>query len=456
MRKLVLIRWGVASVLVGGGVVGMLAAGCGSSSGGSSPNENDAGPDSSTGQPGDDSSPGDDTGTTPPSGDGGSVPEGGSADADAAVVVPPEHGKLILVHASTYAPPMRFCFGFVHGDAGSVTLAQVAAAPNTALGLPPGLGGPAADTAADLADQTIEVYGIVASALTSQTADAGSAELLCNQLIGASALPADGGGLGLVQGLNYWDLGQLPSGTIADGTTTLLAVVGCAPGNTTTQDVECPTGYNASTGDLGLWFKTLDRTTTASPDASAIGAQFADLSLPFQILASGVTGGLTSSTAGFYVTRLETVDAGTPDGGSDGGDAGDAAPVQIEVPGPTLPLVATGATYETFAPPTAIQVPGIAFDGTSGFFVDAVTPDGGAAGAFAVSLPLPTIRGLSFPSSDAGTFQNGSNYVFVLLGDPQQPSFIGADGGASTAGVGTFNPLSLHILGFPNDPPFGN
>ena len=57
-------------------------------------------------------------------------------------------------------------------------------------------------------------------------------------------------------GIDYWDLGALPAGTLADGTTTLLAVNGCAPGQSDTDDALgiVPAGvHDPSVGNLGIW-----------------------------------------------------------------------------------------------------------------------------------------------------------------------------------------------------------
>jgi hypothetical protein len=457
MRRMTLIRCGVATVLLGSVVaVGAFASGCGGDDNGTTPGGDDGGPDATQMQP----PPGGDDG----GGDGspGSNPDGG-ASADGYVAPAPVHGKLILVHASAFAPALRFCFGSVvtpdGGDAGTVTVTPSYPAPNTALGVPPGTGGPAADTSVDLASRTLEIYAInsAAAGLAGQLPDAGSAELTCDKLIGDKALAADAGGPAspLALGSDYWDLGQLPAGTLADGTTTLLAVTGCAPGQTDTDNalVQCPTGYNPAVGDLAMWATKLDTTTTL--DAGSIGAQFAYASYPFSFV-SAAKGG-ASAVAGFYLNTTFTPDASAP---VDAGDAGDAA-VEAAAPTPvpvTIPFpVAEGVGYGTLAPTTLVPIQGITFDGTSGFFVNSVTADGGptfvAPGIpLNVGIPLPGIQAVSAPTADGGIFANGVGYVFVLVGDPTQPSYNIPDGGDA----GPFNLFSAHILGFPTNPPFGN
>ena len=160
--------------------------------------------------------------------------------------------------------------------------------------------------------------------------------------------------------------------------------------------------------------------------------------------------------AGFYVTSLVTPEAGAP---ADGGDAAveAAAPVPVTVPYP----IAEGVTYGQFDPrngqpgavtPTSlVPVSGVTFDGNSGFFVNAITADGGPT-ALQVPIPLPNIQAISAPNADAGIFANGVGYVFVLVGDPGQPTFVVPSG----ADAGQFNLFSAHILAFPTNPPFGN
>jgi hypothetical protein len=442
MRRLTLVRCGVASVLLGSVVaMGAFAAGCGGDDNGGTPSGDDAGPDATQMQP----PAGDDGGGT----DGNMVVTtdgGGAADADAAPA--PVHGKLILVHASAFAPALRFCFGSVNSDAGTTTVTPSYPAPNTVLGVPPGTGGPAADSPLDLANRTLEIYGINAAAagLAGQTADAGTTELTCDKLIGANALAGDAGGPAspLALGTDYWDLGQLKAGTLADGTTTLLAVTGCAPGETENPTYNCPMPYDVATGNLGMWVAKLDTTTPL--DGGSLGAQFAYASYPFLSESTLVNG--AAAVAGFYVTTLVTPEAGAPaDGGDAAVEAAAPTPVPVTVPYP----IAEGVTYGNLSPAALAPVSGLTFDGTSGFFVNTVTADGGPT-PVQFGVPLPAIQAISAPNADAGIFANGVGYVFVLVGDPGQPSYDIPDGGDA----GPFNLFSAHILAFPTNPPFGN
>jgi hypothetical protein len=445
MRRMTLIRCGVASLIMGGVVAGgMFASGCGGDDNGGTPGGGeDSGTDGTTGQPmGDDGPVGSDGTTTKPPGDGGPV-SSDAADAAPPVVV---FGKVVVVNAAGYAPPLRFCYGAVNGDAGTITIVpKVYPAPNTALGVPPGTGGPAAESPVDLKARTLEIYAINAAAVASQLPTDAGTELTCDKLLGDNAIAADAGGLGLVQYRDYWDLGTLPAGTLADGTTTLLAVTGCVGGEANNPTYNCPMPYPA-TGNLGMSYARLDTTTPL--DGGSIGAQFAYAS--FQFSSESTLVGGAAAVAGFYVTSLVTPEAGAP---ADGGDAAveAAAPVPVTVPHP----IAVGATYGQFdprngqpgalAPMNLVPVSGVTFDGTSGFFANAITVDGGPT-VLQVPVPLTSIQAISAPTADAGIFANGVGYVFVLVGDPGQPSFTDAG----------FNYLSAHILGFPTNPPFGN
>ena len=454
MRKLVLIRCGIASVLLGGGVGGVLAAGCGGDDNGGSPST-DGGEMDGT-QPGvDGGGPGTDSMAPPPGDSGGpmtdSMAGGGDGEAGPPAV---QDGKLLLVHAAMYAPGLRFCFGSVTGDAGAVTVPKLAfPLPATKEGVPPGTGGPSADQG-DFSDRTIELYAIDATKLTGQLPDAGSPELNCAQLLGAdgnSPNPAGDAGLGLVKGTDYWDLGKLPKGTLNPKTTTLAIVTGCGVG-APQPTYNCPGG---AAGSLQLSYKTLDTTTVL--DGGSLGGQFAYASYPFATVSTIVGGSGSSALAGFYQSMLVYPDAGAP--GDAGGDAGDAA-VEASAPTPilvTIPqIVAVGAAYGDLKPATLVPASGLSLlDGTGGFFVQAIGADGGSEIGVKVPIPFPTIHDLSWgPNSDAGIFQNGVGYVFILLGDPQLPQFIGLDGGPSTPDSGGFfNPFTAHILGFPTNPP---
>ncbi len=295
--------------------MGAFAAGCGGDDNGTPATGDDAGPDATQIQPGDDSGmPGTDGGKV------GSPDGGGGADADAAPPAP-VHGKLILVHASAYAPALRFCFGSVNipdgGDAGTITVTPSYPAPNTVLGVPPGTGGPAADTSVDLANRTLEHLrhqrrrdgprrperrrGHRRAHLRHAHWREGS-----RQRRRRPAMP-------LVQGVDYWDLGTLQAGTLADGTTTLARRDRLRARRESAHNAQrSPTARcglrRRPTGNLGLWATKLD--TTTALDGGSLGAQFAYASFPFASESTLVNG--AAAVAGFYMTTLVTPEAGAP------------------------------------------------------------------------------------------------------------------------------------------------
>jgi hypothetical protein len=402
-------------------------------------------------QPGDDGSTPDTGVTTQDAGDGGT-------HVDAAPT--PVHAKTLLVHGSAWAPSLRFCYGVVigadGGTGGTSTVAMMTyPIPNSALGVPPGTGGAGPDTplAESIAKAELRVYAINAAKIASQTVDAGAAELTCPDLVGSLAKAADAGGLGLTEGVDYWVLGDLPAHTLVDDTTTLIVVNGCAPG-APDPSYNCPTPYDNTTGNLGLKYVKLD--TATQVDGGATGAQFFYASQPFSSALglgpdTSAAGGAVA--AGFYVTS--TPDAGTPsDAGAD--DAGDGA-VEAAAPVPVVSFlpVALGATVGTLKPTTLALVPGVTFDANSGFVVNAIGNDAGVSGKPA-AFPFTAIQAISEPGVTTPVFTNGNGYVYILVGDPGLPTFLGADGGAATQDTGQFNVLSVHVLGYPVNPPFAN
>ncbi len=115
----------------------------------------------------------------------------------------------------------------------------------------------------------------------------------------------------------------------------------------------------------------------------------------------------------------------------------------------TVPYpIAEGVTYGHLSPAALAPVSGLTFDGTSGFFVNTVAADGGPT-PVQFGVPLPAIQAVSAPSADAGIFANGVGYVFVLVGDPGQPTFNIARRAQTP---GPFNLFSAHILGVPDEP----
>lgn len=416
MTRKTFFRFGVTSAVLGGSAIAASIGACGG---------DDTGP---AAQP--DSGRADSFLPPPDSSDQNvsDASDGGGGDS----APKPKDAKLVIVHASPDMPMLRFCFGFGAPDAGSgVSTAPLPPAPNHAApglpfpGTPPGTGGPAADYA-DLSKSTISAYVIDAAKIANvvQPTDGGS-EPDCIALLGKNAEGAADGGTGtLTAGTDFWYVGTIPSGTLLKGTSWMVALTGCRAGETVGAGA-CPQPYNTSTGNLGIQLWQLDRTTVI--DGGSIGAQFVHASSAFENVTT--VGGAAQTAAGFYVP------------GADGGVT--FAPIVVD------------AKYGQMKPAASTPVSGVTFDGTSGFFAQAIAADAGTVGR-PVAYPLPVIQQLSWGQAgppDGAALANGQGFTFVLVGDPLQPAFL--DDAGNPADSGTFNTRFIHFLAFPNDPPFG-
>jgi hypothetical protein len=445
MRKITLVRLSVASTLIGVAAAGgMLAAGCN-------------GDDNNNGNPGGGSDASADG--TQPSGNVDASPEAGTSTNDAGDSGPgstPGFAKVLVVHASPDAPPLRLCFGVSRGDASTTTTIQPTfPAPNTAGGLPPGLGGPAAPPPSSLAGVSVTFYGIpvgVSPILDENTADAGATEKNCKDLLGGTLPGTDAGPDGGLNPSQYFNLGTVPAGTLLDGSSWLFAITGCTPNSpvATALPGACDKGgasYVPEVGNLGIERWQLDNQTTVAPDA--IGAQFVHASRPFEVAVPNAV----AATAGFYTLVAAASDGGT-DAGDASADAGDAAPPDAAAPAPLTFVVAANVTSGSLTPATLKPTSGVQFDGTSGFFVLPVD-DAGTPVQKGPEFPLPFIEQVSWPSGvpDGGAFQNGAGFVFVLLGNPAFPTIVPPAADAGPGAQSTFDPRGVHILGFPTNPP---
>ena len=368
------------------------------------------------------------------------------------------HGKVILVHASAYAPAaallLRLRDTFDGGDAGTVTMLPSLSRAEHGARRAPGHRRPRGGLAQSTwQNRTLEIYAHQlrrnsASASCPPTRARGAHVRQAHWRRRRS--PADAGGLGLVEGVDYWDIGTLPAGTLADGTTTLLAVTGCAPGrDRTTPRTTARCRYDVRTGNLGIWAAKLDTTTPL--DGGSIGAQFAYASFPFSSEST------LRRRRGGRGRLLRDHDLVTPGGRRSCATRATRAtrlsrprltPVPVTVPYP----IAEGVTYGQLAPAALAPVSGVTFDGTSGFFVNTVTADGG---------PTPVQIGGAAPEHPGdlrartrtrASSPTASGYVFVLVGDPGQPPFTCRR--APTRGSSTCSRRTSSA--FPTNPPFGN
>jgi hypothetical protein len=388
--------------------------------------------------------------------------DAGAGDADASSLEPdaegsPEAGaslaSVYLVNATSdaKATPVRICIGYgdpANGGAIVVTggvnaFPDAPRSPDFAMaGLYPGYGVRLADdpqlASFDPAFRTFSIFVIDASQIAADTADGGpdaGVEVPCEGLIGTDGLGVSGIGGGTLQiGSQYWYVGTVqscqdnPAGCLLRGTSWVVAVTGCAPGESASEASRCPQDYEVATGDLSLTLWELDGVTQLD---GGMGAQIANASLAWDAVTRDVG---ADTWAGFWAQ---------PSSGS-----------------PTIAPITQTSPFGTLTPETLATMPVLPYDGDAGFGVEMVlggAPTGpGNCPAVGPCIPpllesLPVIDALTYRSPPpGGSFAVGQSYVFVLVGDPLQPAYLNPqDGGAATPGTGAFNGKSPHLLAFP-------
>ncbi|HEY3822652.1 MAG TPA: hypothetical protein VGL81_36050 [Polyangiaceae bacterium] len=505
MQKKKWVRVGFGVAIVGGAFGAVSAAGC-SGDDTSTNNPNDAGHDSSM-TTGDSSM----TGDSSPAGDSAMTMDGAETGA-------PVYAKVYIVHAATdpLSVPLRFCFGISPVDAGTSTVTggiipfpDSVTLPGGIAGLYPGFGGSTASSPTlktfDLSGFSIELYAIDATQIANDSAagaEAGTAEVACEKLIGADGLgaSADGGasalGGTLIRNKQFWSLGTIPKGTLNHGQTWVAAVTGCFPGEpapgaggpgsalcNSPLDTTQP-AYDATNGNLALRAWQVDNTTAVTGDAG-IGAQFANASTAWDTVALGTVApdaGNAGTAAGFWTLEAApTPDGGGgeagsgeggggDDGGGDGGGGSDAGAVDSgPPPAPVFafnPITAAGA-FGTLTPAALDTVQNVPLNVPNAGFATAIAfsggtppilqiPPGCTLGESCLSpyiVPLPVIDELSngatlsaqgiVTTPAGGSYAYGKGYVFILVGDPTAAPEIG----------GQANPRLAHFLAFPTSNP---
>ena len=479
MRKVTIVRLGIVAAIAAIGVVGAVASGCsGDDNNPVTGNDGGTGNDGSTGT----------TGTTGMDGSTGTTGHDGGGNDGSVDAAPPNPAELVLVHAAPYVPPARFCFATVNAsDAG--TIVPIAPAPDTPNPVTPGnipaivngtIGAFSPSSGAELKTLTIRPYLItnIAAIAGDVNADGGvgvgpdgGAEETCSQLVGAkgrlSATGVDGGPP------DYWQLNDIPSGTLQDNGAYLLSLVGCLPGlDPTAGAAKCGSDYNPATGNVKVTYTALD-TTTAAPDGG-IGIQFTNLSSALQgepFVVPNPDGGAPlpihgPASAGVIpgIVLPPTTDGGSPTFSPFG-----ATPVSFDGTKVSA-LVAVSIDPAALSTATLGQLPIIAA------VTEPPTDDAGSQGVpypgrtvviddagdttfvpgDLIGLPFSTVQSLSrwdLSTADASTPKNfaaGQNYTFALVGDPQAPplAIIG------DAGTPVQNPAydgrGLHFVAFPN------
>lgn len=392
----------------------------------------------------------DDDATTTTTVDSGPDTDSSATDSssDAADAAKPDAGtlaKLRLVNGATDLGPnmavnargdaaIRICFKSGTTEAKlSVApyppLPDKSAIPGAPAGIPYGTGGTFPSFGLDLEGRFIVPIIMNAKTLALKgivNPGNGSPGTTCDDLVGATALTGDAG-KGLVANQDYWELPVIKTGTFQKEKSFVLLLTGCVGDATIPNKDKCgpnpPTGTTPGVGNLAVKIFETNRTAVAT---DALGAQF--------LHASTQANALLGPTAGNF-----PIEPGFMANPTDGGTykAASAAPV------PVL----------TLSP--AIGVKGVT---STDYFVASknspIAPDGGSGSGIPLRpLPLSLIQQLSgIPAPSI--FADGKNFVFIAVGDVQQPVFSFVDGGGQGDGGdgSSFNTRTFHYLAFPTDP----
>jgi hypothetical protein len=268
-----------------------------------------------------------------------------------------------------------------------------------------------------LSSVVVTGFVILASKITAETADAGGAEKTCDALVGMK-----GQGGTLTKNTDYFQLASIPKGALANDTTVLIAATGCLPkaADGTADTARCGSDWTAGGGNVAAKLFVLDR---AIADATKMGAQVAHVASAWDGVIAAAHGGPVTQVTGFATPPPDASALGAP-------------------------LTPTGINFDELKPMVAASR-GVVGENDF-FYVRTVGADAGLVAAFA--LPLHTIVTLTNGSPtgtgpDGGAyFIAGTNYTFVLLGDPTAQQLV-ADGGLNP----NYKGYGLHVIAFPND-----
>ena len=416
MRNTRWLRYGLASTIAAFAGLGLTLAACGDDDDGAV-NKPDTG-----------------TGTETSTGPEG----GGDSSTDAAKPDTRPFAKLTLVNATSDLGPKAAVN--VRGDAAfrvcfkqGTTEQNVSVAPypplpdkappgSPAPGIPYGTGGTFPSFGLDLEGRVIVPIIMNAKTLAAKrivNPNNGSPGTTCDELIGTSADAA----VGLKANEDYWELPPIPAGTFKREKAFVLLLTGCV-GDATISSEKCGPGFTAGGGPgVGNLAVKIFETTRAAISPTQLGIQFIHASAQANAV-FGPTGAVFPIEPGLMA---DPRDAGSFKAATD-----------------------TPATYGTLSPVKAVSK---TTDGD--FFVLSKTQPDPTRGPLA-PYPLTTIQALSGlgPNSAPTVYVNGANYVFLVTGDPAEPTFNATDGGGpGDGGDGTqFNTKSVHYLAFPTDP----
>jgi hypothetical protein len=390
--------------------------------------------------------------------------------------------NVVVVHTAPGAPPFRICFGTSFGGSAPqvVPITALPDSPSSSPGFPSmgpypsvGAGAPgiypgtvgALPQITDLSNISLVPFIVLASSVAGDvnfdggngvnTADGGPEED-CIHLIGTHGLgvgpdPHVGSINGrLVAGVDFFQLPTVPAGSLLDQHTYLWTLDGCLPGAVphATENMTCGPSYDGGVG-IGLGLAQLD--TTTDPGSAKIGVQFAHRSTAIENTPVEVTPGgapvllHAAASAGVYPLL---------------NDVAPVAPVAL------APLAKYSENGVTPVEPIAIDVA----TPTTSFGVWVTPLDGGApneepwpgslSGGVAtpgdlLQLPLSEVQALSAwgktTASAPPAFQLGTNYTFILVGDPAaEPLFRERDDGGAPLPNPAYDGRGVHFLAFPN------
>jgi hypothetical protein len=313
------------------------------------------------------------------------------ADASDASTV---HAKIIAVNASADLGTVKLCFGFgFQNDGSDSKVAAIAPVPRGSIIA--GGGQPLPDLGLDLSTSAVTPYAVLTSSI-------GTSAQTCDALIQS-----------LAAGMDYFAMPTIKNGTLAAGTTVMLAMTGCVPaaidgsGDATT----CGPTYDPSKGNLAASAFSLDKVIGNS---SRFGTQV--------VHAASATSGVWFT---LYGTHALTALLRPQDGGAD-------------------EIIADGVLFQQIAPTSAASLAMPVIDQTS---LVMSADNGDAGGQTTIPLPLVYEATTGQATGENAYFVAGANYTFVVTGDPRV---------STTLDGGIFNGYSLHALAFPNDPPLPN
>lgn len=426
MRNKQWLRYGLASLTLVGAAFGTFVAACG---------DDDDSPSTKPDGGHDVTQPQNDSGTS----DAGTADSGPKQEAG-------KPANIILVHAATslgpdtdqdgaYAGGIRVCFSTKTANETDFSPTPFPALPADAGASQPypglfiGTGGPFATSGADLETLTIRPYLMNAKTLNAKGIVGQEPTVpRCGKLLTDGGIDNDPM-KNLEPNVDFWQLADVPAGTLKKDHTYILAVTGCASNATGVTAGFCGPGDDGQpytpdgtpgTGNLKILVVELD---TADVAADEFGAAALNVSPQHEVAKA-------NPMVGPFKPTLANADA--LDGGADGGK------FAVTTNGDELVYNRAATSTSPLA-----KIKGLVTSG--GYFALAPTKggdDSSLAGPIKLNnvngTPPLTVQAMTTGSADTKElYVNGKAYTFVLVGDP-------------TLDPSTQGTRVMHYLGFPN------